>query len=124
MIAQQLAGSKVPHENACPEGNTALSLPACRAQTSGSSLPSALPPGHLGLTPPHSLATAPAQGKVGPRASSFEGTSHTAVMGKAGLLSQCHIVLSFHMGVSIKLQKKTVTSDVPERCRRVLSSVS
>lgn len=105
MIAQQLAGSKVPGEKACPEGNTALSLPACRAQTSCSSLPSGLPPGHLGLAPLHSLSTAPAQGKSGPRTSSFEGTPHTAGMGKAGLLSQLHIVLSFHMGVSIKLQQ-------------------
>lgn len=106
MIAQQLAGSKVTCEKACPEGSTALSLPACRAQTSGSSLPSGLPSGHLGLIPLHSPSTAPAQGKVGPRASRFEGTPHTAGMGKAGLPSQWHIVLSFHMGVSIKLQER------------------
>lgn len=103
MIAQQLAGSKVPREKACPEGSTALSLPACRAQTSGSSLPYGPPPGHLGLTALHSLSPAPAQGEVGPRASRFEGTP-PAGMGKAGLPSQWHIVLSFHMGVSIKLQ--------------------
>lgn len=53
MIAQHLAGSKVPREKSCPEGSTALSLPACRAQTSRSSLPYGLPPGHLGLTPLH-----------------------------------------------------------------------
>lgn len=106
MIAQQLAGSKVPREKACPEGNAALSLPACRAQTSGSLLPSGLPPGHLGPTPLCSLSTAPAQEKVGPKASSFQGTPHTAGMEKAGLLSQWHIILSFHMGVGIKLQER------------------
>lgn len=105
MIAQQLAGSKVPCEKACPEGSTALSLPACRAQTSGSLLPSGLPPGHLGLTPLHSPSTAPEQGKVGPRAPGSRAPP-TAGMGKAGLPSQWHIVLSFHMGVSIKLQER------------------
>lgn len=74
MIAQQLAGSKVLCEKACPKGNTALSLPACRAQTSASSLPSGRPPGHLGLTPLHGLSTAPAPGKAGARANSFKGT--------------------------------------------------
>lgn len=105
MIAQQLAGRKVPCEKVCPEGNSALSLPACRAQTSGPSLPPGLPSGHLGLTPLRSLSNAAAQGKLGPRASSFEGTPHRAGLGKAGLLSQLHIVLSFHMGVGIKLQE-------------------
>lgn len=44
-IAQQLAGSKVHCEKACPEVSAALRLPTCKSQTSGSFPPPARVPG-------------------------------------------------------------------------------
>lgn len=123
MIAQQLAGSKVPCEKACPEGSTALSLPACRAQTSGSLLPSGLPPGHLGLTPLHSPSTAPEQRKVGPRAPGSRAPPHSRDGEGWAAVPVAHRSQLSH-GCKHQAARKTVTSDVPERRRRVLGSVS
>lgn len=82
-IAQQLAGSKVHCEKACPRGKR-CSQPASRSQTSGSSPPSARAPGAYPTAQPFYRARA--RGKANPkpralagpaqwpRASRFEGT--------------------------------------------------
>lgn len=97
-------------------------------------------PGCLGLTPPHSPSyhtharrkqtqipapwLDPLTGQVPAGSRGHGGSPRAAGRGTAGLPSQQHISPSFHMGVSVKLQKKMVTSDIPERRRRVLGSVS
>lgn len=120
MTAQQLAGSKVPCENACPEGNTAPSLQSTsfRLLTTIWSSPGA--PGAYPTAQPLYCTctgeTAPKGQLRGhpPYSRDGEGWAAVPVAHRSQLSHGCR-----HQAA-----RKTVTSDVPERCRRVLGSVS
>lgn len=120
MTAQQLAGSRVPCEKACPEGNTAPSLQSTsfRLLTTIWSSPRA-PGAYPTAQPLYCTCT----GKTAPKGQLRVHPLHSRDGEGWAAVPVAHRSQLSH-GYRHQAARKTVTSDVPERCRRVLGSVS